>query len=236
MSQQTQKTADDSPSLDFVHRFYPSDNAAATATTTTTTKLMLLLHGTGGDENDLLPLAKMITGENISNKDKSNYAYLGVRGKVLEAGAPRFFRRLAEGVFDQQDLLFRTNELAKFIEHAAQVYGFAIDDVIALGYSNGANILASVLLRDACKLKQAILLHAMTPFEPESLPDLTRAKVLLTAGRRDPIVKPADTLRLKELLSEAKAEVELFWHDDGGHNLTREEIAAAQDWLKSKNG
>ena len=131
---------------------------------------------------------------------------------------PRFFRRLAEGVFDIEDLKFRAAELARFIESAAQVYGFDARKVIAVGYSNGANIAAAVLLLHPGVLSAAILLRPMIPFEPEKLPDLTGVRIFIAGGQRDPIVPPGQTQRLATLLESAGADVELFRHT-GGHEL-----------------
>src|SRR5690606_6783393 len=139
---------------------------------------LLLLHGTGGDESDLLPLGRTIL---------PGAGMLSPRGKVLECGAPRFFRRLAEGVLDQEDLAQRTDELGRFATAAAEAYGFRPDGVVAVGFSNGANIASSLLLRQPGILRGAILLSPMVPFEPELLPDLAGTFVFIGAGRRDPI-------------------------------------------------
>src|SRR5918997_626608 len=141
----------------FKHRFVAGSGQEEGAT-------LLLLHGTGGNENDLLPLGReLLPGANI----------LSPRGKVLEHGMPRFFRRLAEGVFDQEDLAFRTEELAEFIRKAIDAYDLDPDKIIAMGYSNGANIAASLMLSDPSVLRAAVLFRAMVPFEPEVLPDLS---------------------------------------------------------------
>ena len=198
----------------YEHRFDPAPTAADAPT-------LLLLHGTGGDENDLVPVGRMLLPE-------ANL--LSPRGNVPENGMARFFRRLAEGVFDQEDLRRRTEELGKFIDAAAAQYGFDRKRVVAAGYSNGANIAASLLLRQPGALAGAVLLHAMVPFEPDSLPDLTGKPVFLSAGRNDPIVTPENTQRLAAILQSAKADVTLYWHN-AGHALTREEIAAAREWI-----
>lgn len=203
--------------LGFVHRYVPpaADGAAAGGTT------LLLLHGTGGDENDLLPLGRaLLPGAGM----------LSPRGKVLERGAPRFFRRLAEGVFDQEDLARRTDELADFIRAAAETYELDRDGIVAVGFSNGANIATSLLLRHPGVLRGAVLLSPMVPFEPERLPDLSGTSVFIGAGRMDPIAPAAQAERLAELLRQAGADVTLHW-EPGGHAVSREEVDAARRWI-----
>ena len=152
--------------LGFIHRYLPGRNAAG--------PVLLLLHGTGGDENDLIPLGQ----------DLLPYlAILSVRGKVLENGMPRFFRRLAEGVFDQDDLRRRTEELGQFIDSARRQYSFSENRLIAVGYSNGANIAASLILREPDRLSAAVLFRAMVPFVPDALPDLSGVAQLLLERR-----------------------------------------------------
>lgn len=181
---------------------------------------LLLLHGTGGDENDLLPLAAII------DKDAS---VLSVRGNILENGMPRFFRRLAEGIFDEEDLVFRTKELYDFLDEAAKKYNFDRNAVVALGYSNGANIAASLLFHYQNALKAAILHHPMVPRRGIDLPDLTDTPVFIAAGKNDPICPPKESEDLKSLLANAKAKVEIYW-ENRGHQLTLEEVEAAKDW------
>lgn len=199
--------------LGFVHRFIPAEEDDRTT--------LLLLHGTGGDENDLIPIGRMLD---------ERAALLSPRGKVLENGAPRFFRRLAEGVFDQEDLVRRTHELAAFVEAAASGYDLDEGRVFAVGFSNGANVAASLLLLHPGLLAGAVLLRAMVPFEPEITPDLSGTPVYLAAGRSDQMVPPEDTERLAGLLREAGAEVTLDWQP-GGHGIGPEEIEAARSWL-----
>ena len=200
--------------LSFAHRFVPAEEPDAPT--------LLLLHGTGGDENDLMPLGRMLDEQ---------AALLSPRGKVLENGMPRFFRRLAMGVFDQEDLVNRTHELAEFVTAAASEYGFDPGCVFAVGFSNGANIAASLLLLHPDLLAGAVLLRAMAPFEPEMSPDLSGTPVYLAAGRSDQMVPPESTERLAELLKAAGAEVTLDWQP-GGHGIGRTEIEAARSWLK----
>lgn len=201
------------PSSDFVHRFVPGRGDSSLT--------LLLLHGTGGDENDLLPLAEALAPD---------AAVLSPRGKVLERGMPRFFRRLAEGVFDQQDLAFRTHELAAFLEDAARRYGFATSSLVAAGFSNGANIAASVLLLHPGLLRGAILLSPMVPFEPPAPPKLAGTRVFIGAGRADPIAPATQAERLGRILESGGADVTLHWHP-GGHALTPSEVTAARAWL-----
>jgi predicted esterase len=182
---------------------------------------LLLLHGTGGDEEDLIPLGRaLLPGAGI----------LSPRGKVLERGAPRFFRRIAEGVFDQEDLARRTEELAQFIEAAANTYRLDRDGIVAVGFSNGANIAASLLLRRPGLLRGAVLLSPMVPFEPDGSPALTGTSVFIGAGRADPIVPAAQAERLAALLRESGAAVTLHW-EPGGHAVTDGEIEAARQWI-----
>jgi phospholipase/carboxylesterase len=145
---------------------------------------------------------------------------------------PRFFRRLAEGVFDQEDLKQRTANLAAFIREAARHYGFDTKKIIALGYSNGANIAASLLLSGESIIKHAVLLHAMVPFAPDTLPELQGSWVLMTAGENDPIVPASNTSALSDLLNNAGAVVEIFWHQSG-HTLIEEEIKRTQLFLNN---
>jgi phospholipase/carboxylesterase len=200
--------------LGFAHRFLPGDESGPGAA-------LLVLHGTGGDENDLVPLGRELA---------PGAAILSPRGKVLEYGAPRFFRRLAEGVFDHEDLVFRTHELADFIEAAAEEYGFDRSKLVAAGYSNGANVAASLMLLRPELLRAAVLFRAMVPFEPEETPDLSGMPVFLSAGRMDRMILPENAERLAEILKEAGADVDLRWRDTG-HALTYEEVAEAKEWL-----
>ena len=203
--------------LGFVHRYVPPSEQGELAASTT----LLLLHGTGGDESDLLPLGRaLLPGAGM----------LSPRGNVLEHGAPRFFRRLAEGIFDQEDLARRTDELGDFIGSAVQAYGVQPDGIVAVGFSNGANIAASLLLRRPGLLRGAILLSPMVPFEPDELPDLTGTSVFIGAGRNDAMVPIQQTERLAELLRQAGADVTVHW-EDGGHGITTSEIAAASRWI-----
>ncbi len=200
----------------FIHRFFPGKGSASHIT-------LLLLHGTGGNEDDLLELGRMLL---------PGAAQLSPRGQVIENGMPRFFRRLAEGRFDLPDLHKRTQELADFVKAASTMYHFDAQRVIAVGFSNGANIAASLLLQRPGVLAGAALLHPMLPFRPEPLPDLTEKPVFIGAGRHDPLVEANNTQRLIEMLKEAGASVTEYWSNNG-HTITHEEVRAARIWLNS---
>jgi phospholipase/carboxylesterase len=199
--------------LGFEHRFVPAQDLAAARPP------LLLLHGTGGDETDLLPLGEALA---------PGAALLSPRGKVLENGMPRFFRRLAEGVFDVRDVETRAHELADFVLAAQEAYSLA--KPIAVGFSNGANIAAAILLLRPEVLGGAVLFRPMVPLEPATLPDLQGIGVLIGAARRDPIATPAETARLSGLLERAGAQVEIQWVD-AGHGLTTTDVANAKAWL-----
>jgi len=184
---------------------------------------LLLLHGTGGTETDLIPLAEKIDAE-------SNV--LSVRGNVLENGMPRFFRRLAEGIFDMEDLIFRTKELSDFLDEAAVKYEFDRQNILAIGYSNGANIAASLMFHYQEALAGAILHHPMVPRRGIDLPDLSSKHVFIAAGSNDPICPAQESEDLKNLLEQAGASVELHW-ENRGHQLTFDEVEAAGRWYKN---
>jgi glyoxalase family protein len=202
----------------FIHRYVPPAAGAELAGSTT----LLLLHGTGGDEDDLVQLGRaLLPGAGL----------LSPRGKVLERGMPRFFRRLAEGVFDQEDLARRTEELAAFVETAVETYGLRKDGIVAVGFSNGANIAASLLLRRPGLLRGAVLLSPMVPFEPAAPPDLAGTAVFIGAGRSDATAPAAQSEHLASLLERAGAAVTVHW-EPGGHALTDREVDAARQWLE----
>lgn len=197
----------------YTYRWEPGDEDAP---------VLLLLHGTGGDENDLVPLGDLLwPGAPI----------LSPRGNVSEHGAPRFFRRLAEGVFDIPDLHARTAQLAAFVTEAAHSHDFEVSRVVAVGFSNGANIAASVMLSQPDLLQRGILFRAMVPFEPESPAQLGASRVFLGEGRTDPLIPPASAERLAEILREGGADVTLAWQL-AGHVLTRADVDQARDWLR----
>src|SRR5438270_3740751 len=198
------------PQPDFIHEFAPGSSA----------RTLLLLHGTGGNERDLIPLGHELD---------PNASLLSPRGKVLENGMPRFFRRLAEGVFDLEDLKKRTHELADFVVSAAAHYKIDIKNMIAVGYSNGANIAASMLLLRPEILSAAILFRAMVPLIPETQPVLGSVGVWLGAGSNDPIVAASETKELAEMLRGAGADVTIRFFQ-GGHALTPADVEVARDW------
>jgi phospholipase/carboxylesterase len=199
------------PQPDFIHEFVPGNSS----------RTLLLLHGTGGNERDLIPLGRELD---------PNAALLSPRGKVLENGMPRFFRRLAEGVFDLEDLKTRTNELADFVAAAVRHYKLAADHVVGVGYSNGANIAASMLLLRPEIMRATILFRAMVPLVPDKMPDLSSVRIWIGAGDQDPIVPTSETLRLVELLGGAGADVTIRFFN-AGHGLTNGEVETAGQWL-----
>jgi predicted esterase len=200
--------------MNFIHRFIPAPKPQAART-------LLLLHGTGGDENDMIPLGRDLD---------PMAALLSPRGQVLENGMPRFFRRLAEGIFDEEDLVRRAHELADFVGAAAARYEFDSKHVIAVGYSNGANIAAAILLLRPEVLAGAVLFRAMVPIVPPVLPDLAHARVLLSSGTQDPIVPVENVERLAAMLRKAGADVALRL-EPAGHSLALGDIKAAREWL-----
>lgn len=178
--------------------------------------LLFLLHGTGGDENDLLELGRLI---------QPDAHLISPRGDVSENGAPRFFRRLGMGIYDMDDLARAIAKLGVFIR--AQTERLKPSRVGALGYSNGANVLASLLFSAPRAIDRSVLMHPLIPFDPQPQPDLAGKRVLITAGRHDPIVPFEATQRLETYFRNQGAATELLAHS-GGHQLRQEEISAAQ--------
>jgi predicted esterase len=203
-----------SAGLSFEHVFQPAPQPGAST--------LLLLHGTGGDEHDMVPLGRLMAGANI----------LSPRGQVLENGMPRFFRRLAEGVFDVEDVKRRAGDLADFIGAAAAHYGFDPARVVAMGFSNGANIASATALLRPGVLKGALLLRAMVPFEPDPVPALPGFRVLISNGSSDPMVSREETDRLAKLFARAGADVEVHWQPTG-HQLMPGDFAVAKTWLNT---
>lgn len=185
---------------------------------------LVLFHGTGGTEQDLLPIAEIVSPQS---------SVLSLRGNVLENGMPRFFRRLAEGVFDEEDLILRTKEVHDFLAEAAEQYDFAQDDIVAIGYSNGANIIASLLFHYSHILKGAILHHPMVPRRGIELPNLVNTPIFIGAGKNDPICPASETEELYSLLQGAGATVTVHW-EHFGHQLTRTEVDAAAAWFNAQ--
>jgi len=200
--------------LGFIHRFVPAEDSGSGET-------LIVLHGTGGDENDLIGIGKAVA---------PGAAILSPRGNVLENGAPRFFRRLAEGVFDPKEVRSRAEELARFIRAAVITYQLDPTRVFALGYSNGANVASTVMFVEPGILQSAILFRPMLVYEPTEKNDLSGSAVFISAGRMDPIAPPASVERLAELFKSAHAEVTLKWQLVG-HNLVPSEVSEAADWL-----
>jgi predicted esterase len=199
------------PPTTFRHVFVPGKSA----------RTLLLLHGTGGTEHDLISLGRGLD---------PTASLLSPRGKILENGLPRFFRRLAEGVFDEKDLIHRTHELADFIAEAAAGYAIDPGKILAVGYSNGANIAASLLLLRPGTLAGAALLRAMVPLVPDTVPDLNGTRVLLMSGHHDPLVPAENARRLASLLGEAGADVTLRF-ENAGHQLTEYTLDITRRWI-----
>jgi predicted esterase len=202
--------------LGFVHKFVPSTGGSHLT--------LLLLHGTGGNESDLIQL-----GHELS----PDAALLSPRGRVLENGMPRFFRRLGEGIFDINDLTAQTHALVSFIQAASKEYGFRPDRVVAVGYSNGANIAGSTLILHPEALAAAVLIRPMIPFVPETMPLLSGKPILILAGMRDSLVPREETDRLAALLKQAGADVNVRWAD-ASHAITAEEVATAKGWAGAR--
>ncbi len=205
------------PDFEFVHTWIPAQDPA-------TTRTLLLLHGTGGDENDLIPLGQTLD---------PNAHLLSPRGRVDEQGANRFFRRIREGVFDQENMRQETEALAGFIAKAAKEYDFDRSEVFGVGFSNGANMAASLMLRHPESLRGAFLMRAMVPFEPDPIPPLSGKRVLISSGESDPMVSRDQAERLAAILVQGGADIEHLWLPTG-HNLTRQELELAKQWLESR--
>lgn len=200
--------------LGFIHRFEPAGDSPSGDT-------LIVLHGTGGDENDLVGIGQAIA---------PGAAIVSPRGNVLENGAPRFFRRLAEGVFDPKEVRSRAEELARFIRAAVVTYRLDPARVFALGYSNGANVASTVMLVEPGTLQGAVLLRPMVVYEPTEKHDLNGSSVFISAGRMDPIVPIDSVERLVHLFESAHAEVTLKWQLTG-HSLTPSDVRDAAEWF-----
>ncbi len=202
--------------LGFTHRYIPAPRPP-------TARVLLLLHGTGGDEDDLLSLGRELDPD---------AALLSPRGKVSENGSPRFFRRFAEGVFDEEDVIRRAHELADFVSAAVEAYELPVGNITAVGYSNGANIATAVLFLRPEILAGAILFRAMVPLTDPALPDLSGRRIFLSAGAQDPIVPRRNVEQLVALLKKAGAEV-ISKVQPAGHGLIAADLDGAKDWLRS---
>ncbi len=200
--------------LGFIHRFVPAEDSASGET-------LIVLHGTGGDENDLIGIGQAVA---------PGAAILSPRGNVLENGAPRFFRRISEGVFDPKEVRSRAEELARFIRASVVTYRLDPGRIFALGYSNGANIASTVMLIEPRILQGSILLRPMLVYEPTERNDLSGSAVFISAGRMDPIVPTTSVERLASLFDAAHADVTLRWQL-AGHSLVPSEVREAADWL-----
>jgi predicted esterase len=202
--------------VNFIHVYHPPANPGG--------PILLLLHGTGGNEHDLVPLGEtLLPGAGI----------LSPRGKVLERGMPRFFRRLAEGVFDIEDLKLRTAELADFVTATAAERRFSLRELVAVGFSNGANIAGALLLLRPDVLGAGVLFRAMVPLTPETLPEMGATPVLISNGKMDPLVSADETERLAALLRSAGADVTVSWQNSG-HELTQRDVITAREWLAQR--
>ncbi|MFD2114551.1 alpha/beta hydrolase [Paenibacillus yanchengensis] len=181
----------------------------------------VLLHGTGGNETSLLAIARDLAPDRNM---------LGIRGEVEENGMPRYFRRLSEGVFDMEDLRFRTKQLADFIREAAEKYQFSLDTTYLVGYSNGANIAANMMLQESNFVQGAILLHPMVPSREKNDLSLKGKQVFISAGTLDPLVANEEVEELYHIMQQKQATVHLHW-EENGHGVSRSEIEAAKNWL-----
>lgn len=182
--------------------------------------VFVLLHGTGGTENDLLPLAEEL------NPD---YNQLGIRGNVNENGMNRFFKRHAEGEYDWEDLAFRSQELYQFILEKAEEYDFKLEDVILLGFSNGSNIAIKMILEEPDAFKKALLFSPMYPKNPKEMEDLTDTEIFLSLGVNDPIVEESESQRVIDLFEKRGAQLTTIWGN--GHRIETEALMNAKDWL-----
>jgi predicted esterase len=202
-----------SDDLGFIHRFIPAEDQSAGT--------LLVLHGTGGNENDLVGIGQAIA---------PGAAILSPRGNVLENGAPRFFRRIAEGVFDPKEVHSRGEELARFIRAAVVTYRLDPSRIFALGYSNGANIASTVMLIEPGSIQGSILFRPMLVYEPSRKNDLSGSSVFISAGRMDPIVPTTSVEQLAEIFRSVNADVTLKWQL-AGHSLVPSEVREASEWF-----
>ena len=186
-------------------------------------RLIILLHGTGGNENSLLSLGEYID---------ENASLLGVRGNIDENGLNRFFKRLRPGVFDIENLYYETENLSNFIEKLVGDEAFNIDEVVLLGYSNGANILGSLLFRKNLAIKAAILMHPMVPTREVLISNPKETKILITAGVNDSMVPVGETKELFDILAKNYKKSTLEWFNQG-HGIGKQEIDFIKEWYKT---
>lgn len=185
---------------------------------------LILLHGTGGNEHSLIPIAKDIS---------TSMNYVGIRGNIEENGMPRFFRRIAEGVFDMEDLAFRTNELADFIRQLAETHHFSLDTTYLLGYSNGANIASNLMLTKKDIAKGAILLHPMVPSREKNDLSLKGKQIFISAGTKDPLIPNEEVEELYQIMRKKSATIDLYW-EENDHRISFTEIEAVKSWIHRK--
>lgn len=183
--------------------------------------VFVVLHGTGGTEHDLIPLAELLN---------SDYSILSIRGNVQEGGMNRYFKRHGEGQYDMEDLEFRGQELLEFIKESAEKYDFKTEDAIPIGFSNGSNIAINMMLRDEADFKKALLFAPLYPVDlSDNNKDLSDAKVFLSLGKGDPIVPEAESEKVVEIFKERGADVKYSWVN--GHSLPQEVAVEAREWL-----
>jgi phospholipase/carboxylesterase len=183
---------------------------------------LAMLHGSGGDKEGFAALAARLAPQ---------AGVLALDGDVFEGNARRFFRRRAEGVYDMDDLMTRAARLGAFLAEASAYYGIEPARLAGVGYSNGANILATLAMTGGAAPRRLVLMHPLIPFEAATRPDLSGTAVLITAGRRDPICPPPLTERLGATFGALGARATTFWHE-GGHDVTAAELAAAAAFLR----
>ncbi len=185
--------------------------------------IYVLFHGTGGDEHDLVPLVKAM---------HPDAGVLSLRGEVNEHGMNRFFKRIRPGVFDLEDLARRTNDINQFLDEVSKKYDFKKQDLIAIGYSNGANMIASLLMQCGPIIKGAVLMHPMVPRRDLDKQDLSDISILVTAGKHDAICPVSETNDLVTLLTEMNANILVKWFS-GGHEITQYEVETIKDWINA---
>ena len=183
--------------------------------------VFILLHGTGGNEESLLDVGKVLN---------PNATLVGIRGAILEQGYPRYFRRLEEGVYDIEDLNHRAIELHNFVQELITEYEFDKSKIVLVGYSNGANIGIKLLLDYSDMYPKGILFHPMYPVEINEKQDLSQTNLFMTMGKMDPIVSVQDSEYVLELFKERQATVDMIWTQ--GHQLTYEEVLQGKEWLE----